>query len=153
MDDLPTGWPATELARHEPRWVDEDTATASSRSPSQDDATEAASAHAAAADGASTDWPAIRHWYDQLLAMTASPVVAINRAVATLQCGDTAAALDQLDQIGGSELERYAPLHAARAAALDALGRRDEADAARQRALACPLAAPEQRHLLNGLAR
>lgn len=22
-DDLPTGWPATELARHEPRWVDE----------------------------------------------------------------------------------------------------------------------------------
>lgn len=112
-----------------------------------------ASAHAAAADGASTDWPAIRHWYDQLLAMTASPVVAINRAVATLQCGDAAAALDQLDQIGGSELARYAPLHAARAAALDALGRRDEADAARQRALACPLAAPEQRHLLNGLAR
>jgi hypothetical protein len=25
-DDLPTGWPATELARHEPRWVDEEPA-------------------------------------------------------------------------------------------------------------------------------
>lgn len=25
-DDLPTGWPATELARHEPRWVDDDPA-------------------------------------------------------------------------------------------------------------------------------
>jgi hypothetical protein len=55
MDDLPTGWPATELARHEPRWVDEDTAAASSRSPSQDDATEAASAHAAAAAAMSAE--------------------------------------------------------------------------------------------------
>lgn len=106
-----------------------------------------ASAHAAAADGRPTDWQAIRHWYDQLLEMTASPVVAINRAVAILQCGDATAALVQLDGIGGSELDSYAPLHAARAAVLHALGRAEEAAAARQRALACPLAGPEQRFL------
>ena len=55
MDDLPTGWPATELARHEPRWVDDDTATASAHSASQDAAVEAASAHAAAASAMSAE--------------------------------------------------------------------------------------------------
>ena len=41
-----------------------------------------AATHCLAADAAATDWPRILHLYDQLLALTGSPVTAMNRAVA-----------------------------------------------------------------------
>src|SRR5580700_10616922 len=51
------------------------------------------SAHAARRLTGRTDWAAIERIYDALLAMTGSPVVAINRAVAIAQTGGPAAGL------------------------------------------------------------
>lgn len=54
-DDLPTGWPATELARHEPHWVDEDRAVAQATERASDAAAAAAALTAEPPAGASAD--------------------------------------------------------------------------------------------------
>jgi RNA polymerase sigma-70 factor (ECF subfamily) len=45
-----------------------------------------AACHCTAADVASTDWARILSYYDQLLRINPSPVVALNRAVAVSYC-------------------------------------------------------------------
>jgi RNA polymerase sigma-70 factor (ECF subfamily) len=50
-------------------------------------------------DAARTDWPRILHLYDQLLALTGSPVTAMNRAVAVARVNGAQAGLDALDNI------------------------------------------------------
>ena len=58
-----------------------------------------AATHCLAADASATDWPVILHLYDQLLALTGSPVTAMNRAVAVARVHGAQAGLDALDDI------------------------------------------------------
>jgi RNA polymerase sigma-70 factor, ECF subfamily len=60
-----------------------------------------AAEHARAHAWEATDWPAIVRHYDQLLALTASPVVAVNRAVAVSFADGPAAAVPLLTDLAG----------------------------------------------------
>ena len=86
------------------------------------------SAHVARHYGHRTDWPTIVGLYDALWHITASPVVAINRAVALAEAGDAAAGLAALDALRSEpRLRDYQPYWAARASLLARTGRVDEA--------------------------
>jgi RNA polymerase sigma-70 factor (ECF subfamily) len=89
--------------------------------------------HADAGSFEGTDWHQILALYDQLLAMSPTPVVAMNRAIALAEVEGPAAALDILD---GLDLGDYHLFHAARADLLRRLGRHDEATRAYARAAA-----------------
>ncbi len=88
------------------------------------------SAHAARRLTGRTDWAAIVQIYDTLSAITDSPVVAINRAVALAETRGPAAGLAALDALSeDARLADYQPYWAARA---ELLARTDEVDAADQ---------------------
>jgi RNA polymerase sigma-70 factor (ECF subfamily) len=94
------------------------------------------SAHAVRRLTGRTDWPAIERIYDALLAMTASPVVAINRAIAVAQTHGPAAGLAALDALADvPRLAEYQPYWAARAGLLARSGMVAAADQAYQRAI------------------
>jgi len=105
-----------------------------------------AALHAQAPDYEGTDWPQIRLLYDRLQAMTPSPVVLLNRAVATRYVSGPEAALEEIDPLAG-ELDGYRLFHALRAGLLAGLGRDKEAGEANERALALA-ANPAERELL-----
>jgi RNA polymerase sigma-70 factor (ECF subfamily) len=87
------------------------------------------SAHAARRHLGHSDWPAIVMLYDGLLALTQSPVVAVNRAVALAEVQGAAAGLAALDAIGeDNRIAEYQPYWAARASLLARLGDREGAD-------------------------
>ncbi len=88
--------------------------------------------HSDAATAADTDWSQILRLYDQLHALTPTPVVALNRAVAVAELDGPAAALAQIDAL---DLDAYQPFHATRAELLARLDRPDQAAAASARAL------------------
>jgi RNA polymerase sigma-70 factor (ECF subfamily) len=93
--------------------------------------------HAARRITGKTDWPAIVVLYDGLLALTGSPVVAVNRAVALAETADPSAAIAALDEIAGDpRLIGYQPYWAARAALLARMGERSAADAVYGKAMA-----------------
>jgi RNA polymerase sigma-70 factor (ECF subfamily) len=94
------------------------------------------SVHAARRTSGRTDWRAIIELYDGLLALTHSPVVAVNRAVALGEASGPAAGLTALDELVGEQrLAAYQPYWAARADLLARLGRRASADAAYAQAI------------------
>jgi RNA polymerase sigma-70 factor (ECF subfamily) len=68
--------------------------------------------HANARSPEQTDWPAIAGLYEQLSAMTRSPVVALNRAAAVAMADGPPAGLALLEGLTG--LDQYHLLHAAR---------------------------------------
>jgi RNA polymerase sigma-70 factor (ECF subfamily) len=77
---------------------------------------EIASYHAAAATPEATNWAGVLGAYDALLAATASPVVAVHRAVAVGMMRGAAAALDALAAVAGDPaLARYLWLYGTRA--------------------------------------
>ena len=77
------------------------------------------SAHGVRRLTGAADWAAIAQLYDALLAMTGSPVVAINRAVALAETQGPAAGLAALDALGkDARLTEYQPYWAARAGLL-----------------------------------
>ena len=84
-------------------------------------------------DGDATDWTQVLALYDQLLAQTPTPVVALNRAVAVAEVHGPAAALAAVE---GLELPGYHLLPATRADLLARLGRSTEARAAYDEAIA-----------------
>ena len=86
--------------------------------------------HSIAPSFDSTDWHAILTLYDQLYALTPTPVVALNRAVALAEVRGPAAGLAAMDDLRSSGLDSYYLLHAARADLLRRLGREAEAAAA-----------------------
>jgi RNA polymerase sigma-70 factor, ECF subfamily len=87
------------------------------------------SAHAARRHLGHSDWRAILMLYDGLMALTASPVVAVNRAVALAEVQGAASGLAALDAIGADKrIAEYQPYWAARAALLAQLGDREGAD-------------------------
>jgi RNA polymerase sigma-70 factor (ECF subfamily) len=94
--------------------------------------------HADADSFDATDWSQILTLYDQLLAMTPTSVVAMNRAIALAEVRGPQSALDILD---GLDLAGYHLFHAARADLLRRLGR--HADASEAYALAASLAASQ----------
>jgi RNA polymerase sigma-70 factor (ECF subfamily) len=102
--------------------------------------------HAQAPDYGDTDWRQIRNLYDQLLLFAPSPVVRLNRAVATRFTAGPDAALAEVEPLAG-DLDGYRLFHAVRAELLADLGRHDQARAANERALALA-ANPAERQLL-----
>jgi RNA polymerase sigma factor (sigma-70 family) len=110
-----------------------------------------AALHAEAASHEQTDWPQIRVLYDQLQVMTPSPVVLLNRAVATRYALGPARALAEIEPLA-AELDGYRLFHALRAGLLTTLGREDEAHAATERALALAANPAERELLARGIA-
>jgi RNA polymerase sigma-70 factor (ECF subfamily) len=101
--------------------------------------------HSDARTADATDWGQVLALYDQLLAFTPTPVVALHRAVAVAEVRGPEAALRIVDSLGG--LDGYHVYHAARADLLRRLGRTAEASAAYDRAAACTGNAAEQAYL------
>lgn len=94
------------------------------------------SAHVARRRSGRADWPAVVELYDALLALTQSPVVAINRALAIAEVRGTDAALAALPDAGADErLGRYQPYWAARAELLARSGARAKAHEAYELAI------------------
>ena len=84
-----------------------------------------------------TDWPQIAGLYAELARLDPSPVVTINRAVAVAFAAGAQAGLAILDELQTDpRLDRYQPLHAARAELLRHVGDADAADAAYATAIA-----------------
>ena len=82
------------------------------------------------------DWPAIERLYAALAALTGSPVVALNRAVALAESQGPAPALALLDDLAAdARMADYQPYWAARAGLLQRLGHAAAADAAYARAI------------------
>ena len=106
-----------------------------------------AAVHGQAPGYESTDWRQIRLLYDRLDLLTPSPIVRLNRAVATRFAIGPQAALAEVDALAG-ELDGYRLFHAVRAELLDDLGRHEQARAANERALALA-ANPAERELLT----
>ncbi|MFM2044968.1 MAG: hypothetical protein RLY86_3544 [Pseudomonadota bacterium] len=112
-----------------------------------------ASVHAAASGWARTDWPRLVTLYDRLLALHPSPVVALNRAIALAEAGETPeagaeAALAVLIPLADAPtLRRYPHYHAAVAEMQRRAGRPEASAAALGRALALDLSSPARRLL------
>jgi RNA polymerase sigma-70 factor, ECF subfamily len=86
--------------------------------------------HSIAPDIDSTDWEAIFTLYNQLYALTPTPIVALNRAVVLGEVRGPAAGLAAVDDLASSGLDSYYLFHATRADLLRRLGRNAEAAAA-----------------------
>ncbi len=94
------------------------------------------SAHVVRRRGGRSDWAAIERLYDALSALTGSPVVAINRAIAVAETRGAAAGLAALDALADdARLAEYQPYWAARAGLLARTGAADEADRAYELAI------------------
>ena len=89
--------------------------------------------HSDASVASATDWKQILRLYDQLLSMTPSPVVALNRAVAVAEVEGPNAALALVE---GLDLDGYYLFHAIRADLLRRAGRNGEANLAYAAAIA-----------------
>jgi RNA polymerase sigma-70 factor (ECF subfamily) len=95
------------------------------------------SAHAARRIAGRTDWQAIVALYDGLVALTGSPIVAVNRAAAMAESESAEAGLAALDGLMPEpKLAGYQPYWALRADLLARLGHNRDAEAAYVRALA-----------------
>ena len=105
-----------------------------------------AALHSAAPAYSETDWQQIRLLYDRLQGMTPSPVILLNRAVATRYSLGPQAALAEVEPLA-AELDDYRLFHAVRAELLTAVGRTAEAREANERALALA-ANPAERELI-----
>jgi RNA polymerase sigma-70 factor (ECF subfamily) len=94
------------------------------------------SAHVVRRRTGRADWEAITLLYEALLAMTGSPVVAINRAVVVAETRGAAAGLAALDALADdARIAEYQPYWAAHANLLARGGADAAADAAYQRAI------------------
>jgi RNA polymerase sigma-70 factor (ECF subfamily) len=105
--------------------------------------------HSDAATAADTDWHQVLALYDQLLAFSPTPVVALNRAVAVAEVHGAALALAAIEDLA---LDDYHLYHATRADLLVRLGRRADARSAYDRAYDLTTNAAEK-HLLDGKRR
>jgi RNA polymerase sigma-70 factor (ECF subfamily) len=95
------------------------------------------------------DWSRISERYGDLLALTGSPVVALNRAVAVAEADGPEAGLSAIE---GLELDGYHYLHATRAELLRRMGQGEDARSAYRRALELVRSEPERRFLERRLA-
>jgi RNA polymerase sigma-70 factor (ECF subfamily) len=100
--------------------------------------------HTDAPSADETDWAQILQLYDQLLALTPTPVVALNRAVALAEVHGAPAGLAAVDDL---ELDDYFLFHSTRAELLRRMGRDGEAAQAYDRALGLVVNTAERRFL------
>lgn len=82
--------------------------------------------HCAAPRYEETDWAAIVRFYNRLIAVMPTPVVALNRAVAVAEIQGPETGLALLEGVR-EELDGYHLLHASRGSMLERLGRPHEA--------------------------
>jgi predicted RNA polymerase sigma factor len=86
------------------------------------------SAHVYRRSAGQANWDAIAQLYDALFALTASPIVAVNRALAIAELRGAGAALDELQELAvETRLTEYQPYWAARAELLTRTGAHSEA--------------------------
>jgi RNA polymerase sigma-70 factor (ECF subfamily) len=112
-----------------------------------------AAVHAEATTPNDTDWREIVGLYDILLALSPSPIVALNRAVAVAMRDGPEVGLAALDTLlAGGELDGYQLAHAARADFCRRLGRHAEARKAYARAIELTAQGPARRFLEKRLA-
>ncbi len=112
-----------------------------------------AACHALATTYAATDWPQIVALYDQLFALTASPIIALQRAIAIGRASGARAGLRALEALVGNDRLDDDPVLAAAIGELEA--QRGDVAAARvayRRALELAGTAPERRFLEERLA-
>jgi RNA polymerase sigma-70 factor, ECF subfamily len=100
--------------------------------------------HTDAPTAADTDWSQIATLYTQLYAVTPTPVVALNRAVAVAELDGPEVALAEVDRL---DLTSYHAWHATRADLLRRLGRSAEARAAYDDAIAATANEAERAYL------
>lgn len=113
-----------------------------------------AACHARAVRYEDTDWAAIAALYGRLTALTPSPVVELNRAVAVSMAEGPAAGLRLVDALAeGPALKDYHLLPSVRGDLLERLGRGDEARAEFERAASLTRNARERALLLERAAR
>ena len=94
-------------------------------------------------------WQCVLALYDALLNHRDDAVVRLNRAVALAEVAGPWAALEEIETLNGQALAAFLPYHAVRADLLRRLGRRDEAEAAYDAALALGPASAERRWLIR----
>ncbi len=95
------------------------------------------------------DWPQIAALYGELVRLTGSPVVELNRAIAVAEAAGTEAGLELVDRL---DLDGYQYFHSTRADLLRRLGRTDEARIEYERALELTPPEPERRFLRRRIA-
>jgi RNA polymerase sigma-70 factor, ECF subfamily len=95
------------------------------------------------------DWPQIAALYSELVVLTGSPVVALNRAVAVAEAGDPQSALEIVEGLG---LDDYRYVHSTRAELLARLERPEEARAEYLRALELTRSERDRQFLRRRLA-
>ena len=100
--------------------------------------------HTDAPTASDTDWGQIATLYDQLYAMSPTPVVALNRAIAFAELDGPEVALAEVDRL---QLTTYHAWHATRADLLRRLGRSADARAAYDAAIAATDNEAEQAYL------
>ncbi|MEU7766326.1 DUF6596 domain-containing protein [Nocardia sp. NPDC049190] len=108
-----------------------------------------AALHADAPSTAETDWVQIVEWYDELLHLTGSPVVRLNRAVAVGEADGPQAGLAELSK-SDPDLPRYT---AVRAYLLERAGDHEQAAALYAAASSAATSVPERDHLTREAAR
>ena len=112
-----------------------------------------AACHARAHTGAETDWQRIAALYSALAALTRSPVVELNRAVAVSMASGPAAGLELVDAlVAEPSLKAYHLLPSVRGDLLQKLGRLDEASAEFERAASLTRNERERKLLLDRAA-
>ncbi len=90
--------------------------------------------HTSASDFRDTDWSQVVALYDQLVRLDASPIIALNRAIAVAELDGPEVALATVDRLEG-KLVGYHAFHATRADLLRRLGRRAKARTAYDKAI------------------
>jgi RNA polymerase sigma-70 factor, ECF subfamily len=111
-----------------------------------------AAIHAGTADGAGTPWDRILTLYDELLSMTSSPVVALNRVVALSKVSGALPAVAALEPLEAEPvLAGYYLLPAVKGRLLMEAGDAVGAAAAYREALRRPCTEPERRFLVRRL--
>jgi RNA polymerase sigma-70 factor, ECF subfamily len=95
------------------------------------------------------DWPQIAALYGELVRLTGSAVVEMNRAIAVAEVDGPEAGLLLVDRL---DLDGYQYFHSTRADLLRRLGRADEARTEYERALELARTEPERRFLQRRLA-
>ncbi len=111
-----------------------------------------AATHARSAAERATDWPLILQLYDQLLALNASPVVELNRAVAVAKVYGAGPALASIEALENDpKLRDYYLRLAVRGHLLLEVGKREEAAACFRAAMGCACSEPERRFLKKRL--
>ncbi len=113
-----------------------------------------ASVHAAADSVESTQWDLIIRYYDMLLSINPSPVVALNRAIAVGMLEGPKAGLSIInDLLKEDKLDSYHLIYSAQADFSKRLGLKDEAIKAYKRAIELAHQESERRYLQNQLSQ